>query len=72
MQSKQTSSEQTSLKQMFRSATNEVIQDIVPEDADYKLKSGTVLYDFVQKLVGDVKAPKITGMLIDLPVTEIQ
>ena len=72
MQSKQTSSEQTSLKQMFRSATNEVIQDIVPEDTDYKVKSGTVLYDFVQKLVGDVKAPKITGMLIDLPVTEIQ
>ena len=71
MQSKKTASEQTSIKQMFMSATSQVIQDINHENIDYKQMSGTVLYDFVQKLVGTEKAPKITGILIDLPVSEI-
>ena len=52
-------------------ATSQVISDIVPENPDYKEKSRTVLFDFVQILVGD-KAPKITGMIIDLPLSEIQ
>ena len=71
MQSKKTASEQTSIKQMFMSAISQVIQDINHENLDYKQLSGTVLYDFVQKLVGTEKAPKITGILIDLPVSEI-
>ena len=72
MELKKTSSEQTPIKQNFMSATSQVIQDIVQENPDYKQKSGTVLYNFRKKLVGDKKAPKITGMLIDLPVSEIQ
>jgi hypothetical protein len=31
---------------------------------------GEVIYEFVEKITGD-KAPKITGMLIDLPIEEI-
>jgi len=31
-----------------------------------------VIYEFVEKIAGDEKAPKITGMLIDLPIEEIQ
>jgi len=33
---------------------------------------GEVIYEFVEKIAGDEKAPKITGMLIDLPIEEIQ
>ena len=32
---------------------------------------GNLIYKHVEKLVGDVKAPKITGMLIDLPEAEL-
>jgi hypothetical protein len=32
---------------------------------------GNTIYKHVEKLVGDQKAPKITGMLIDLPEAEL-
>ena len=37
----------------------------------YKNLVGSCIFEFVQKLQGQ-QAPKITGMLIDLPVSEIQ
>jgi len=33
---------------------------------------GEFIFEYVEKLVGETKAPKITGMLIDLPIEEIQ
>ena len=36
----------------------------------YKNQVGSMIYDFVKARVGE-KAPKITGMLIDLPCEEI-
>lgn len=38
---------------------------------NYKAVVGEVIYEFVEKIDGDVNAPKITGMLIDLPIEEI-
>lgn len=32
---------------------------------------GNTIYKHVEKLVGESKAPKITGMLIDLPEVEL-
>ena len=32
---------------------------------------GNVIYKHVEKIVGEQKAPKITGMLIDLPEAEL-
>lgn len=32
---------------------------------------GNAIYKHVEKLVGEMKAPKITGMLIDLPEVEL-
>jgi len=29
---------------------------------------GEIIYDYIEKMVGSEKAPKITGMLIDLPI----
>merc|ERR1711971_1242045 len=38
----------------------------------YKQTVGSTIFEFVTKLVGPQFAPKITGMLIDLPIVEIQ
>jgi len=45
---------------------------IVPENQSLKQMVGEFVYPFVEKLVGDANAPKITGMLIDLPLEEIK
>jgi hypothetical protein len=33
---------------------------------------GTFIYDYVDKFVGESFAPKVTGMLIDMPLNEIK
>ena len=33
---------------------------------------GQIIYDYIEKMLGQERAPKITGMLIDLPIPEIQ
>ena len=37
-----------------------------------KEQVGHLIYDYVQKIIGVEKAPKITGMLIELPVNQIR
>jgi hypothetical protein len=37
----------------------------------YRQTVGSCIFEFVTKLVGPQFAPKITGMLIDLPIVEI-
>jgi len=32
---------------------------------------GEFIYEYIEGMVGEEKAPKITGMLLDLPSTEI-
>ena len=43
---------------------------IVEQNPNYKEHVGSVIYSFVQAIAGP-QAPKITGMLIDLPLQEI-
>jgi hypothetical protein len=38
----------------------------------YKTQVGEFIYEHVENLAGEEFAPKITGMLIDLPISEIQ
>jgi len=45
---------------------------VVAENPNYKGIVGEFIYEYVEKLVGDQRAPKITGMLIDLPIDEIK
>jgi hypothetical protein len=33
---------------------------------------GEYIYEYVAKLIGEERAPKVTGMLIDLPLEEIK
>jgi Poly-adenylate binding protein, unique domain len=37
----------------------------------YKQIVGSTIFEFVTRLAGQQYAPKITGMLIDLPIVEI-
>jgi hypothetical protein len=45
---------------------------VSPANPNYKGQVGEFIYEYVEKIAGDDKAPKITGMLIDLPIQEIQ
>lgn len=50
----------------------QLIPAVVPQNPNYKAQVGEFIYEFVEKIAGEDKAPKITGMLIDLPVEEIK
>jgi hypothetical protein len=48
-----------------------VLPAVLPQNPNYKSQVGEFIYDFVEKLSSENHAPKITGMLIDLPIPEI-
>ena len=70
-QQNQPQSQQLTIDQKFVMTTNVILPAIIPDNPNYKDQVGTVLYEFVAQLVGS-QAPKITGMLIDLPINDIQ
>ena len=45
---------------------------IQEKNPHYKDQVGEIIYDYIEKMVGTEKAPKITGMLIDLPIPQIK
>jgi hypothetical protein len=45
---------------------------VVPQNPNYKNQIGEFVYEFVEEIAGEDRAPKITGMLIDLPLEEIK
>jgi hypothetical protein len=54
------------------SKTMPIYNAIVEINPSYKNTVGSCIFEFVTKIVGPSFAPKITGMLIDLPISEIQ
>ena len=62
---------QMSQEQRYLMACHQIIPAVVPENPNYKDQVGTVLYEHINTLVGG-KAPKVTGMLIDLPIEDIK
>lgn len=59
-------------QQIFIRKNQEIFNAIVPENPKYKEIVGNNLYDFILQQVGQQKAPKVTGMLIDLNIDEIR
>lgn len=49
-----------------------LVPAVVPQNPNYKGQVGEFIYEYVEKIAGEERAPKITGMLIDLPIPEIQ
>lgn len=49
-----------------------LVPAVSPANPNYKAQVGEFIYEYVEKIAGETQAPKITGMLIDLPIPEIQ
>ena len=64
-------SSQMNVEQRYLMACQQIFPAVVPENPNYKDQVGTVLYEHITGLVG-AKAPKVTGMLIDLPLEDIK
>lgn len=62
---------QMTIEQRYLMACHQIISAVVPENPNYKDQVGTVLYEYITQIVGP-KAPKVTGMLIDLPIEDIK
>jgi hypothetical protein len=60
-----------SIDQRYLVSCHQILAAIVPENPNYKDQVGTVLFEYIQQLIG-AKAPKVTGMLIDLPIDDIK
>jgi hypothetical protein len=72
MQQTQAQPIQMTIDQKFVSDCHKIIPAMIPENPNHKDQAGTVIFDYVQLIVGTEKAPKITGMLIELPVQQIR
>lgn len=53
-------------------ATSRLLPAVTEKNPHMKDQVGNLIYDYVQVLIGQEKAPKITGMLIELPVQQIK
>jgi len=60
------------LSSEFYAKTMPIYAAITEINPSYKQTVGSTIFEFVTKMVGNTNAPKITGMLIDLPIIEIQ
>jgi len=58
--------------QRYVMATAKFIPAVTEKNPHMKEQVGQCIFDFIQMLVGPEKAPKITGMLIELPVQQIK
>ena len=52
----------------YNTASQQVRHLINPSNPNLKIQIGELIYEFVEKIAGEEQAPKITGMLIDLPI----
>ena len=58
--------------QKYLAQTSKYIPALNHNNPHMKQQVGSCIYEYVQQLVGDEKAPKITGMLIELPINQIK
>mmetsp|Transcript_44207 Transcript_44207/g.32194 ORF Transcript_44207/g.32194 Transcript_44207/m.32194 type:complete len:122 (+) Transcript_44207:269-634(+) len=56
----------------FLQRTMPLLPAVVPQNPNLKPMIGECIYEFVEQIVGETQAPKITGMLIDLPIEEVR
>jgi hypothetical protein len=60
------------INQAYLMKSMQILPAADPRNPNLKAQVGEVIYEFVEKIAGEDKAPKITGMLIDLPIEEIR
>jgi hypothetical protein len=59
-------------QQKYGQGAAQLINAVQERNPFYKDQVGHLIYEFVEMLVGQAKAPKITGMLIELPIDQIK
>jgi hypothetical protein len=52
----------------FQAAAMRLLPSVQERNPHLKDQVGNLIYEYVNKIIGVEKAPKITGMLIELPV----
>ncbi len=63
---------QMNLEILYKQKGLQMISTLMPNDnPNYKYQVGDFIYEYVEAICGGCKAPKVTGMLIDLPIEEI-
>jgi hypothetical protein len=72
MQAPQQQQPQMSLDNRYLYSCHQILPAIVAENPNYRTQVGTIFYEFIDALIGAEKAPKVTGMLIDLPIEDIK
>jgi hypothetical protein len=61
-----------SMQDRYLYSCHQILPAIVPENPNYRTQVGTIFYEFIDLLIGAERAPKVTGMLIDLPIDDIK
>jgi hypothetical protein len=56
----------------YQAQAFKLLPSVTEKNPYLKEQVGHLIYDFVQGIIGVDKAPKITGMLIELPVAQIK
>lgn len=70
MQPAQPTAQPGNVKEAYLMRCTPLVPGVTPQNPFYKNQVGTAIFGFVEQLKG-TKAPKITGMLIDLNISEI-
>merc|ERR1712224_637280 len=60
------------VSQKYQLAANKFINAIDERNPMMKEPVGNTIYEYITEIVGQQKAPKITGMLINLPLEQIR
>ena len=63
---------QLPIEQRYAAKCHHVVNTVVPENPNYKDQVGNCIYEFVTHIIGTTKAPKVTGMIIELPIDDIK
>jgi len=64
--------QQVPIQLQYLQQSQRLIPAVDKANPHYKAQVGEVIYEFVEKISDETHAPKITGMLIDLPIEDIK
>lgn len=59
-------------QQRYKIAASKILPAVSEKNPYLKEQVGHTIYDFVQIICGNADAPKVTGMLIELPYEQIR
>jgi len=63
--------QQLSISQQYTSVTAPLIP-LIEQGKNYKQRVGETIFKFIQQLAPSERVPKITGMLIELPIEQVR